>query len=596
MAKTRERDNLEEEYQWDLESIYGSDEGWEEEFKEVEALLDEFDRYRGKVLESSETLLEVLDLRERIFRRADKLFAYAKMKSDEDTRNQTYQAMSSRVRGLYSRAESVSSFIEPEIQSSSKEEIRELASENEELKTYLHYFDDVLRLKPHTRSPEIESLVAELEEVLAAPGEIYNYLTNADLEFPEVEDPDGETVKITLSNFVTLLQSKDRGFRQEVYEKFFDRFRDLSNTVSISYENSVKTDNKLANIRNYDSAREKSLDQNKIPVDVYDNLVEVVEDRLDLLHRHLELKRRAIGCDKLRMWDLYTSMAETESPDIPYEDAKDHVLEAVKPLGENYRKQVEGGFESRWIDVYETSGKRAGAYSGGAYDTHPYILMNYEEDISSLYTLAHELGHSMHSKLTSEYQPYIYEDYSIFVAEVASTLHEALLTEYLLEKIEDPEFRLHLLDHFLESFRTILYRQTMFAHFEHEVHEKVEAGEGLNFDKLSELYGSLKTKYYEPADVDDRIKFEWMRIPHLYRAYYVYQYSTGVSASLALSKQVLEGGQSAVDRYLDLLKAGSSKYPLDALKDAGVDMSRPEPVKQALSMYEKYLNQMEELI
>ncbi|MBS3788567.1 oligoendopeptidase F [Candidatus Bipolaricaulota bacterium] len=596
MAETRERDELEDRFKWDLENIYKSDEEWEEEFEDVENLLGQFDQYKGKVVESGEILLKVLKLREKVFRKVDMLFAYARMRSDEDTRNQTYQAMNSRARGLHSSAESAVSFIEPEIQSSTKEEIEELVDDNPELETYRHYLDDVLRLKPHTRSAEVEGLVADLEEVLAAPGEIYNYLTNADLEFPEVDDPEGEKVKITLSNFVNLLKRDDREFRQEVYEEFYDRFENLSNTISISYENSVKTDNKLARIRNYDSAREKSLDQNNIPIEVYENLVGVVEDHLELLHKHLKLKREALGWEELRMWDLYTSMAEAEIQDISYEEAKGYVLQAVEPLGGDYRDQIEQGFQSRWIDVYETPAKRAGAYSGGAYDTQPFILMNYEKDISSLYTLAHELGHSMHSKLTSEHQPYVYGDYSIFVAEVASTMHEALLTENLLDKVSDMDFRLHLLDHFLETFRTTLFRQTLFAHFEHQVHEKVSAGEGLTFDRLNELFESLKAKYYEPAVVDDRIEFEWMRIPHFYRAYYVYQYSTGISASLALSQMVMNEGETAVDRYLNLLKAGSSKYPLEALRDAGVDMSEPEPVKQALSMYERYLDRMEELI
>ncbi|MBS3736679.1 MAG: oligoendopeptidase F [Candidatus Bipolaricaulota bacterium] len=596
MAETYKRDELEDKFKWNLESIYESDDKWEEEFEDVKKLLAEFDQYQGKVVESEEVLLEVLELREKAFRRVDKLFAYARMRSDEDTRNQTYQAMNSRARGLHSSAESAASFIEPEIQSAKEEEVEELIDGNPELETYRHYLADVLRLKPHTRSAEVEGLVADLEEVLAAPGEIYNYLTNADLEFPEVDDPDGGKVKITLSNFVNLLKRDEREFRQEVYEEFFDRFEELSNAVSISYENSVKTDNKLARIRDYDSAREKSMDQNNIPVEVYDNLVEVVEDNLDLLHKHLQLKKEALGNEELRMWDVYTSMAEPEIPDIPFGEAKDYVLKAVGVLGDDYRDRIEQGFKSRWIDVYETPAKRAGAYSGGAYDTQPFILMNYEGDISSLYTLAHELGHSMHSKLASEHQPYVYGDYSIFVAEVASTLNEALLTEHLLDEVDDSDFQLHVLDHFLEAFRTTLFRQTLFAHFEHKVHEIVSAGEGLTFDRLNELFGTLKDEYYEPAVVDDRIECEWMRIPHFYRAYYVYQYSTGISASLALSQKVMEEGESAVDRYLNLLKTGSSKYPLEALRDAGVDMSEPGPVKQALSTYGKYLDRMEELI
>ncbi|MFP4135948.1 MAG: oligoendopeptidase F [Candidatus Acetothermia bacterium] len=596
MSEVEERDALKQEYKWDLSSVFDSDEEWEEEFESVEERLEDFGGFEGRVLDSAEKLLAALRLREEVFRKVDVLFSYARMRSDEDTRNQKYQAMSSRARGLHSRAKSASSFIEPEIQDASEEEIEELMESNPDLRTYEHYFEDVLRQKPHTRSPEVESLVADLEEVLAAPGEIYNYLTNADLEFPSVESPEGEEVKITLSNFINLLKRDDREFRQEVYEKFFDGFKGLSNTISVSYENSVKTDNKLAKIKNYDSARERSLDQNKIPVEVYDNLIEVVEERLSSLHRHLELKKEALGYDQLKTWDLYLPMGGNDLRDVSYEEARDYVLGAVEPLGEDYRDEVEGGFESRWIDVYETPGKRAGAYSGGSYDTQPFILMNYKGDVSSLYTLAHELGHSMHSKLTSENQPYVYGDYSIFAAEVASTTHEALLTEHLLDEVDDPAFRLRVLDHFLETFRTTLYRQTLFADFEHRVHRAAESGEGLNAERLDELFLSIKEKYYRPVKLDERIGKEWMRIPHFYRAYYVYQYSTGVSASIALSRKILEGGSEAVDKYLNLLKAGSSEYPLEALKKAGVDMSRPEPVDRALSVYESYLDEMEELV
>ncbi len=596
MEGVKSREELGEKFKWDLESIYRSDEAWEEEFAEAKELLEDFEDFGGSVLESGDTLLKVLKLREKLYRKVDKLFSYARMRSDEDTKNQKYQAMTSRAKGLHSEAKSVCSFIEPEIQAASQEEMENLIADNPELEKYRHYFDDVLRLKPHTRDAEVESLLANLGEVLDAPGEIYNYLTNADLEFPTVETPGGEEVEITLSNFVNLLRREERGFREEVYKKFFDRFEDVSNTVATSYSNSVKKDNKLAKIKNYDSAREMSLDDNKVPVEVYENLVEVIEDNLDLLHRHLTLKERALGYDELKMWDIYTPMADSESPEISYDTAKGYILEALKPLGEDYRGQVKEGFESRWIDVYETPGKRAGAYSGGAYDTQPFVLMNFQGDISSLYTMAHELGHSMHSKLTSENQPYIYGDYSIFVAEVASTLHEALLTEYLLDEISDENFRLHLLDHFLESFRSVIFRQTLFAHFEHEVHERSEAGEGLTYDSLSELFGDLKERYYEPGDVDERIKREWMRIPHFYRAYYVFQYSTGISASLALARGIMDEGKSAANRYLEMLRSGSSDYPLEVLRKAGVDMSQPDPIKSALELYDKYLGEVKEVI
>ncbi|WP_435155390.1 oligoendopeptidase F [Haladaptatus sp. DFWS20] len=596
MSSVPERNDIDSQYKWDLESIYATDDEWTEAYETVEDRLGELEAYEGAVTEDGETLLSVLQLSDEIDREVAMVASYARMRSDEDTSDQQYQALSTRAQSLVSRAQSASSFIEPEVQSLDHDELDRMIEETDGLEEYDHYLDDVMRMKEHTRSAEIENLLAEFGEVTGASGEIYSMLSNADMTFPTVEKPDGDAVEITQSNFVNLLKNSDREFRQTVYENYFDEWHDVRNSVGAAYKNSVKSDVKYARARNYDTAREGALDGPNVPPEVYDNLLDTVRDNLDKLHRHAELKRKSLGVDELRMWDLYMPMTESESPDLDYDQAVEYVVDAVGALGEDYQSRVAEGIESRWIDVYETQDKRAGAYSGGTYDTQPFILMNYQDDISSMYTLAHELGHSLHSQLTSETQPYVYGGYEIFVAEVASTVNEALLTHHLLETVDDPEFRLHVLNEYLERFRSTLYRQTLFADFEYRAHQAVENGEALTPDRLDEIYGDLKREFYDPAAVDDRIEREWMRIPHFYRAYYVYQYSTGISAAVALADKILEEGQPAAERYLEFLGSGSREYPLELLRDAGVDMASPEPIQRALDVYDTHLDEMEELI
>ncbi|WP_049969573.1 oligoendopeptidase F [Haladaptatus cibarius] len=596
MSSVPERSDIDTQYKWDLESIYTSDEEWEEAYEEVEDRLSDLEAYEGQATEDGETLLSVLELSDELGREVAMVASYARMRSDEDTSDQQYQALSTRAQSLASRAQSAGSFIEPEVQSLGRDELDRMIAETDGLEQYDHYLDDVMRMKEHTRSAEIENLLAEFGEVTGASGEIYNMLSNADMEFPTVEDPDGDAVEITQSNFVNLLKNPDREFRQSVYEGYFDEWADVRNSVGAAYKNSAKADVKYARARNYDTAREAALDGPNVPPKVYDNLLETVRDNLDKLHRHAELKRESLGVDELQMWDVYMPMTESESPDLDYDQAVEYVVEAVGALGEDYQSRVAAGIESRWIDVYESQDKRAGAYSGGTYDTQPFILMNYQDDISSMYTLAHELGHSLHSQLTSEIQPYVYGGYEIFVAEVASTVNEALLTHHLLETVDDPEFRLHVLNEYLERFRSTLYRQTLFADFEYQAHQVVENGEALTPDRLDSIYGDLKREFYEPAVVDDRIEREWMRIPHFYRAYYVYQYSTGISAAVALADKILDEGEPAAERYLDFLSSGSREYPLELLRDAGVDMASPEPIQRALDVYDTHLDEMEELI
>ena len=595
MSSVPERSDIDEEHTWDLTDLFADDDEWETAYEAVEERIGELSAYEGRVTEGAGTLAEVLELRESILREVSNVAAYARMRRDEDTTNQRYQALTARSQSLAADASSAASFIEPELQALDRETLSAFVEEQSDLERYEHYFDDTLRMKPHTRSAEIEALLADLGEVTGAAGDVYNMLTNADIEFPTVEGPDGGERRITLSNFTKLQKHPDRAFRRRTYEAFYDEWASYRNSVGAAYKNSVKADEKLANARNYESARASALDGPNVPVDVYETLVDTVEDNLDVLHRHADLKREALGVDELRMWDLYAPIADGESPSLEYERAKEYVIEAVEPLGGPYRDRMAEGLDSRWVDVYETANKQSGAYSGGTYDSQPYILMNYQEDIASMYTLAHELGHSMHSELTSDEQPYVYSGYEIFVAEVASTVNEALLTRHLLETVDDERFRRHVLDEYLERFRSTLFRQTMFADFEHRAHELERAGEALTPDRLDELYRELKADYYEPAAVDDRIAREWMRIPHFYRAYYVYQYATGISAANAIVDRIATEGEPAAADYREFLRSGSREYPLELLETAGIDMSSSEPVEAAIERYDGMVSEFASL-
>ena len=596
MSSVPERSEIDDAYTWDLTDLFADDEAWEAAYDETDARIEELSAYEGRVTESAATLEDVLELRESIMRAVSNVAAYARMRKDEDTTNQTYQALTARARSLAADASSAASFIQPELQELDREAVGALIEENPELEQYGHYFDDTLRMKPHTRSAEIEALLADLSEVTGAAGDVYNMLTNADMEFPAVEGPDSGERRITLSNFTKLQKDPDRTFRKRVYEAFYDEWAEYRNSVGTAYKNSVKADEKLATARHYESAREAALDGPNVPVSVYDTLVETVESNLDVLHRHAELKREALSVDELRMWDLYAPLADGESPELGYERATEYVIDAVAPLGEPYRDRMAEGLNSRWVDVYETANKQSGAYSGGTYDSQPYILMNYQDDIASMYTLAHELGHSMHSELTSDEQPYVYSGYEIFVAEVASTVNEALLTRHLLDTVEDERFRRHVLDEYLERFRSTLFRQTMFADFEHRAHELEREGEALTPDRLDELYRGLKSDYYEPAVIDDRIAREWMRIPHFYRSYYVYQYATGISAANAIVERITSEGEPAAADYREFLRSGSREYPLELLETAGIDMSSADPIEATIDTYEGMVSEFESLV
>ena len=596
MSTVPDRSDIDEAYQWDLSTIFTSADEWETAYEDLHDDIEALDAYDVEAVDGADTLYEVLTLRDTVNRQVATISAYARMRRDEDLRDSDAQAMYTRAQSLRSDAASAASFIEPAIQQFDTETIETFMETVPELAEYEQYLDDVLRKKPHTREPAVESVLAELSEVTGTASDVYQSLANADLEFPTVEDPDGEPVEISLANFTTLQKNPDRAFRERVYEAFYDRWGEFRTTVGTAYQKSVTKDVTSAEIRDYESSKAAALDDANIPPAVYDTLLETVRAHSSVLDRHAQLKQQALGVDTLQMWDLYMPVAAGDGPTIEYEEAREHVVAALGALGEDYQDRVATGLDSRWVDVYENRGKRSGAYSGGTYDTQPFILMNYQDDVSSMYTLAHELGHSIHSELASEQQPYIDSSYEIFVAEVASTVNEVLLTHHLLETVEDDVLRRHVLNEYLERFRSTLFRQTMFAAFEDQVHAAAEAGEALTPDRIDEIYRELKTEFYPSAAVDDRIAREWMRIPHFYRAFYVYQYSTGISAAVDIATAILDGDDDRRQAYLDALALGGSEYPVSILDAAGVDVTDGSYIEAAIEEYDTALDEMATLL
>ncbi len=563
----------------------------------MQSRLPELEALKGTLSQSGQALLTVLQKRDDIFKELERLYVYASMRKDEDTTNSTYQAMSDRAMQLYVRAATVSSFIEPEILALPQTTLDQFVRETPGLELYRQQLEDLNRKRAHIRSAEVEAVLAAAGEIAESPGSIFTMIDNADLKLPTIKNEKGKEVELTKGNYQVFIHSKDRRVRKDAFEGLHGTFLKQRNTIASTLASQVKSDIFYASQHNYASCREMALARYNIPVSVYDNLVATVSEHIPLLNRYLQLRKRALHLDELHMYDLYVPIVEEPDEEISYQQARDTVVAALAPLGENYTSTLRKGFTQRWIDVYESPGKRGGAYSGGSYSTQPFILLNYQNNRDSMFTLAHELGHSMHSFYTRIHQPYPYGDYTIFVAEVASTLNEGLLTEYLLQTTTDRAVRLAILNHSLEGFRGTLFRQTMFAEFEQLVHSRAEQGEALTADSLSVLYRALNEKYYGGETViDPLINIEWARIPHFYSSFYVYQYATGISAASALVQQILHEGQPAVDRYLKFLSSGSSDYSIELLKKAGVDMTSPEPVRQALQLFESHLSQMEQLM
>ncbi|MGR6336692.1 oligoendopeptidase F [Priestia megaterium] len=597
VKKLPSRSEIKVEDTWKLEDIFASDDAWEKEFEEVKALIPQMEKFKGKLGESAQTLYDALQEQDELTMRVSKLYTYAHMRYDQDTTNSFYQGLNDRIKTLYTQIASALSYVTPEILSIEESKIKQYMAEHKELKLYAHALDEITRERPHILSESEEALLAQASEVLGSSSNTFGMLNNADLEFPSIKDENGEEVEITHGRYIRFLESSDRRVREEAFKAVYETYGKFKNTFASTLSGTVKKDNFSARVRHYNSARHSALSTNNIPEEVYDNLVKTVNDNLHLLHRYIDLRKKVLGIEELHMYDLYTPLVKDVKMEVTYEEAKDYILKGLKPLGKDYLNVLKEGFENRWVDVHENKGKRSGAYSSGTYGTNPYILMNWQDNVNNLFTLAHEFGHSVHSYYTRKTQPYPYGDYSIFVAEVASTCNEALLNDYLLKTIDDEKQRLYLLNHYLEGFRGTVFRQTMFAEFEHDVHVRAQNGEPLTPELLTKLYYDLNKKYFgDNLVIDEEIGLEWARIPHFYYNYYVYQYATGFSAAAALSKQILEEGNAAVERYVGFLKSGSSDYPIEVLKKAGVDMTTSQPIEEALAVFEEKLTEMERLL
>lgn len=593
--KIRTREEIPEEDKWAIEDLYASDDLWERELATIAADREYLAAFDGKLGSDGQTLFAYLERMEQVNVKAERLGNYCMRRADEDTRNPVYQAMSGKFMSVMVELGAACSFDTPQIMAISEQTLDGFYSACPALERYRRYLTNLRRRRAHTLSAAEEKLLAAAGEMAQAPDTIYGALTDADMKFPDAVDAEGNPHPLTQGTFVSLEESPDRVLRRSAYEALYDTLSDYSNTAAAILNAQNKQLKFFADARKYGSALEASLDATNVPVAVYDNLIEAVHQNLDKMHRYVSLRKRLLGVDELHFYDVYTPLLPGVDKRIPYDQAKKTVYDALYPLGEDYRAILKEGLENRWVDVYQNVGKRSGAYSAGA-AVHPYVLLNYTGTLDSQFTLAHEMGHALHSYLSNQHQNPIDADYVIFVAEVASTCNEALLMEYLLGKTTDKQERAYLINHFLEQFKGTIYRQTMFAEFERSIGRMTAQGQTLTAEVLSGEYKRLNELYFGPdMVVDDRIAVEWARIPHFYYNYYVFQYATGYSAAIALSRRILKEGEPAVKDYLNFLSGGCSKSPIDLLKGAGVDMTSPEPVNQALQLFGQLLDEMEAL-
>lgn len=594
-AELKKRSEVAKEYTWATEDLYAGDELWYADFDKAKALIADAKKYCGHLGDSAEVLYEYLQKNDENEVLLERLYSYAMRKHDEDTANPAYQAMQAKVMSFYNQLSAAYAYVTPELAGIPEETYRKFYEQKPELKLYERMIARLLKKRPHTLSAAEERILAAAGEVAGVPAETFSVLNNADLKFPVVPDGEGGEVRLTHGNFVHLLENENREVRRAAFEGLYSVYDQFKNTAASLLYGQVKKQMFYAGQRHYGSTMEAALFENEIPAAVYKNLIKTVHDNMDLMYRYVALRKKILGVDELHMYDAYTPIVTGADMKISFEEAKQIVYDALAPMGEEYRSHLKEGFENRWIDVYENAGKRSGAYSAGA-RVHPYVLLNYAGNLDSVFTLAHEMGHALHSWYSNHNQPVVYADYKIFVAEVASTCNEALLMQHLLKTTADKKKRAYLINHALEGFRGTLYRQTMFAEFEMLINEMAERGEALTAETLGRSYHELVALYFgKDMVIDPQIDLEWSRIPHFYYNFYVYQYATGYSAAMALSAKILAEGESAVKDYIRFLSGGCSTDPISLLKIAGVDMSTPEPIEKALKVFEGYLDEMEKL-
>lgn len=595
--EVKDRKDIDVKDTWNLESIYANNELWEEDYAALEKDAAEFAKLKGAIEADVSKIPAVLDACYGLHRRLSKLSVYARMRFDQDTTDSTYQTMSAKIGSLGVKIGAASAFVEPEILSYSKELLEAAEKENERTAYYGRKIEEMLRGQEHTLDAEKEELLAAAGDMAEAPDDIFSVLMNADMKYPDIVLEDGTHLPLTNSTYISYMESPDRAVREGAFKTLYGQIASLKNTFAAIYRGNLKQAKFYAQSRKYSSARAMYLADSNVPESVYDNLLSAVHEALPMMYRYVAVRKKVLGVDKLHMYDVYTPIVAAQNQTYEFEQAKQMVLEALKPMGEDYLSHAREGLENRWIDIYPNKGKKGGAYSWGCYDSQPFILLNYTKNLDSVFTLIHEMGHSIHSYYSRTAQDYAYSDYKIFVAEVASTCNECLLMHDLLEKTTDKEQRKYLLNHYLDSFKGTLFRQTMFAEFEKNAHEYCAQGKPLTAEALSQMYLELNQKYFGPdMEKDEEIAYEWMRIPHFYTPFYVYQYATGYSAAVALSAKILKEGKPAVDAYMSFLKGGESKDPIDLLKMAGVDMTTEKPVADALALFGELVTELETLV
>ena len=592
------RDQIDSKYKWNIEAMIPDESVISGELetikKEAEAYGEDF---AGRLTESADTLLAAFQKRDDIWRRLEKIYVYARMRRDENNAETKYQAMADQCNSVIAAVSASMAFFTPELLSASEETILAYIDAAPGLEIYRFAICDTMRQKAHILTQAEENILAQMSEITGATNDIFTMLNNADIKFGTIIDEDGDETEVTHGNFIKFMESHDRDVRKNAYNAVYDAYKELINTIASAYNYNTKTDVVSARIRKYESARAAALSGDNIPAEVYDNLVAEVHKNLPAMHRYVELRKKLLGVDKLYMYDMYVPLIKLPETSVSFEEGLDIMRDALQPLGEEYLTKMNKGIEEGWIDVYENKGKTSGAYCFGCYDSYPYILLNYTDTLKDVFTIIHEMGHSMHSRYTRDEQPYIYGSHSIFTAEVASTVNESLLMQHLLRTEDEKEMRKYLLNMHLEEFRTTLFRQTMFAEFEDITHKAIESGETLTAEWMCQQYEDLNAQYYGSAvEKDDVIRYEWARIPHFYNAFYVYKYATGYSAATAISKKILTEGKPAAQDYIRFLKTGESDHPIELLKIAGVDMSSPLPVQQAMETFNQLLDEFESLL